>query len=427
MSDITSCGRSGPSRLSSCSSTASSREVALDELDAGDGVHRQDVQRDDAALAPAAASRRTGSSRRAQRPDRRSVMPGRRIAVGALDLLQLEHRARAIARLARALHVRRRSRVPAASGWLDLVRLGMQPNRLEKLTEKQKKYLRGLAHGRDPVVLIGQAGLSPAVAERARDRARRSRAGESARPRRRSRPARRHPRRAGRADAQRAGAAHRQRRRVLPPAQGQADASSCRPIELAAPAASAPSARREEQHGRDAVQHAEARHVVRGARARSIIGPRTSSLTSGAAAVAAISQRRLSRAASDLRASAARTISIARDDDAEPCLDVKQPCRPAARPACRSSSDREQRRRDDARRSVHRLPAQSVTRKRRASSEACVPHTYCTAMISYERVPFGATTSTTSPCDLPTSARAIGEDTEISPLLMSASASPTIW
>jgi RNA-binding protein len=32
-----------------------------------------------------------------------------------------------------------------------------------ELTEKQKKYLRGLAHGRDPVVLIGQSGLSPAV------------------------------------------------------------------------------------------------------------------------------------------------------------------------------------------------------------------------------------------------------------------------
>lgn len=33
-----------------------------------------------------------------------------------------------------------------------------------ELTEKQKKYLRGLAHARDPVVLIGQGGLSPAVA-----------------------------------------------------------------------------------------------------------------------------------------------------------------------------------------------------------------------------------------------------------------------
>lgn len=35
----------------------------------------------------------------------------------------------------------------------------MQPN----LTEKQKKHLRGLAHAREPVVLIGQAGLSPAI------------------------------------------------------------------------------------------------------------------------------------------------------------------------------------------------------------------------------------------------------------------------
>jgi len=35
----------------------------------------------------------------------------------------------------------------------------MQPN----LTEKQKKHLRGLAHAREPVVLIGQAGLSAAI------------------------------------------------------------------------------------------------------------------------------------------------------------------------------------------------------------------------------------------------------------------------
>lgn len=32
------------------------------------------------------------------------------------------------------------------------------------LSEKQRKHLRGLAHGRDPLVLIGQAGLSEAVA-----------------------------------------------------------------------------------------------------------------------------------------------------------------------------------------------------------------------------------------------------------------------
>jgi RNA-binding protein len=32
-----------------------------------------------------------------------------------------------------------------------------------ELTEKQKKYLRGLAHAREPVVLIGNGGLTPAV------------------------------------------------------------------------------------------------------------------------------------------------------------------------------------------------------------------------------------------------------------------------
>lgn len=32
-----------------------------------------------------------------------------------------------------------------------------------KLSEKQRKYLRGLAHGREPVVMVGQSGLSPAI------------------------------------------------------------------------------------------------------------------------------------------------------------------------------------------------------------------------------------------------------------------------
>jgi RNA-binding protein len=31
------------------------------------------------------------------------------------------------------------------------------------LSEKQCKYLRGLAHARNPIVLIGQAGVSPNV------------------------------------------------------------------------------------------------------------------------------------------------------------------------------------------------------------------------------------------------------------------------
>jgi RNA-binding protein len=40
----------------------------------------------------------------------------------------------------------------------------MQPNLTRNsLTEKQKKHLRGLAHAREPVVLIGQGGPSPAI------------------------------------------------------------------------------------------------------------------------------------------------------------------------------------------------------------------------------------------------------------------------
>lgn len=31
------------------------------------------------------------------------------------------------------------------------------------LTEKQKKYLRGLAHSRNPIVMVGQSGLSAAI------------------------------------------------------------------------------------------------------------------------------------------------------------------------------------------------------------------------------------------------------------------------
>jgi RNA-binding protein len=33
-----------------------------------------------------------------------------------------------------------------------------------QLNERQRKHLRGLAHGRDPIVLVGQSGASAAVA-----------------------------------------------------------------------------------------------------------------------------------------------------------------------------------------------------------------------------------------------------------------------
>ena len=39
----------------------------------------------------------------------------------------------------------------------------MHAHLTKSLTENQKKHLRGLAHAREPVVLIGQGGLSPAI------------------------------------------------------------------------------------------------------------------------------------------------------------------------------------------------------------------------------------------------------------------------
>ncbi len=51
---------------------------------------------------------------------------------------------------------------------------------------------------------------------------------------------------------------------------------------------------------------------------------------------------------------------------------------------------------------------------------------WCTWSISYSLLPLGALTTITSPSSLPTSARAIGELTEIRLRLTSASSSPTI-
>ena len=78
---------------------------------------------------------------------------------------------------------------------------------------------------------------------------------------------------------------------------------------------------------------------------------------------------------------------------------------PASRPAAGRIEHRERRGRGDG---AHRPQAPGPESQDDCGESA---HTYFTATISYVRVPFGATTSTMSPCDLPTSARAIGEET----------------
>lgn len=41
--------------------------------------------------------------------------------------------------------------------------VGQVPVVNKTLSEKQRKYLRGLAHARNPVVMIGNAGLTPGI------------------------------------------------------------------------------------------------------------------------------------------------------------------------------------------------------------------------------------------------------------------------
>ena len=288
------------------------------------------------------------------------------------------------------------------------------------LTEKQKKYLRGLAHARDPVVLIGQGGLSPAITGELDDRAGRSRAGEGPRARRRSRAARQHLRGAGTADEQRARPAHRQRRRVLPPAQGQAAHHPAGRLNRSTSDQRAERSR-DEQHCREAVQHPEAAHVVGGAR-RGHHGRehelaherRGGSRSDQPRRPEPRSERACARAAQANSSQRARR-RRARSRSGTAC----RRARPARVTVVSTANAAGAAMRADR--------PQAAGPEQSGATAASLRHTYFTATISYVRVPFGATTSTMSPCDLPTSARAIGEDTEIRPLLMSASASPTIW
>ena len=58
---------------------------------------------------------------------------------------------------------RPRHRTPAASQALDVLPTGNLYNAAMELSERQRKYLRGLGHALNPVLLIGNAGVTPAV------------------------------------------------------------------------------------------------------------------------------------------------------------------------------------------------------------------------------------------------------------------------
>jgi len=49
------------------------------------------------------------------------------------------------------------------SVWFQVVGFGNLYNAVMELSERQRKYLRGLGHALNPVLLIGTAGVTPAV------------------------------------------------------------------------------------------------------------------------------------------------------------------------------------------------------------------------------------------------------------------------
>ena len=157
----------------SCSRTASSVKVALDEVDSGQCVHWQQVERDDSrtsfelgrhVLAPAARCR-------AQIDAGHS---GLQESFLLIDLLQLENGPRSPALAPCLLHVRVAFLAfapapPVLRGLLTPVQVAQLAHAVHSrpwnLAEPQKKYLRGLGHQLKPVIMVGDAGLSESVAE----------------------------------------------------------------------------------------------------------------------------------------------------------------------------------------------------------------------------------------------------------------------
>ncbi|HKQ81090.1 MAG TPA: YhbY family RNA-binding protein [Steroidobacteraceae bacterium] len=81
-----------------------------------------------------------------------------------MDRFEFERGSRTKTGLANALHedIALMLGKPASTGFATF-RHPLTSSRTMSLNEKQRKYLRGLAHGRDPLVMIGQSGLSEAV------------------------------------------------------------------------------------------------------------------------------------------------------------------------------------------------------------------------------------------------------------------------
>ncbi len=143
-------------------------EIPQDELDARYRIHRQNIGRDDSARVPE-DTRRVLAPTAGRRAEIHAADAGAQQALARLNLLELENRARTPALALRAFDVfvarvlGKPSSTAFGAFWHRLPQ-GTPYTARMALSERQKKYLRRLAHPQSPIVMIGNAGLTDAVA-----------------------------------------------------------------------------------------------------------------------------------------------------------------------------------------------------------------------------------------------------------------------
>ena len=307
MSDSTRCGRSAPSSAHQVLEHLLSPEVALHELDAGEGVHRQDVRGDDAPLAACSSRAAYWLQAPGAAPRSTTACPAsgaaRSAAISSSLKTARERQPSARARFTNtsescSCSQRRCSSKLGHVLYRQSCHIGECPDR-----EAKEAPARPGPRALNPSCCIGDERPVAGRHCRARARAARSRADQGARPRRRPRRTRRHrspssQRRPASVLVQRignVGVFYRARKRQ---AAHRSAGRLKRSTSASAPSAAATNSTAETPCS------SPKRLMSFAARAAAIIGDNTSSLTSGAAAVAAMSHGGPSRRASGLCTSA---------------------------------------------------------------------------------------------------------------------------
>ena len=136
----------------------------MHEIDAGNGIHRQDIGRhqaaraaDDACGVLAPAPGRGAEVHAANARPQQSL--------GVLNLRELEYGTLTPSFALRTLDelIVGMFREPTSTAFRTFRHRGWDYNLAVALSEKQKKHLRRLAHPMNPIVMLGNAGLTDAV------------------------------------------------------------------------------------------------------------------------------------------------------------------------------------------------------------------------------------------------------------------------